>query len=171
VDAVDADATMTQLALTRVPANVTVIHADIAHAALHPDGYDVITSISTLHHVPLADTLTVLASRLRAGGTLAAIAVPKIDLPRDLPVEAAAVLAHRVLGVTFAVRMLLDGQRPYPFERSHADMPTADPSATTTEVRELAERVLPGVRVRRLLFWRYLLVWRRGPECFGPASG
>ena len=28
-------------------------------------------------------------------------------------------------------------------------------------VRRRAAAVLPGVRVRRLLFWRYLLVWRR----------
>jgi hypothetical protein len=38
-----------------------------------------------------------------------------------------------------------------------------DPPLTTRRVRQHAAVVLPGVRVRRLVFWRYLLVWQR-PE-------
>jgi hypothetical protein len=40
-------------------------------------------------------------------------------------------------------------------------MPVADPLLTTREVRTAAEAVLPGVQVRRLVLWRYLLTWRR----------
>jgi hypothetical protein len=36
-----------------------------------------------------------------------------------------------------------------------------DPALTVREVRRRAAAVLPGARVRRLLFWRYLLVWQR----------
>jgi hypothetical protein len=36
-----------------------------------------------------------------------------------------------------------------------------NPPLTTREVADVASAVLPGVRVRRLLFWRYLLVWQK----------
>ncbi len=38
-------------------------------------------------------------------------------------------------------------------------MPVRDPEETYDEVRAVAERVLPGVRVRRRLFFRYTLRW------------
>ncbi|WP_141233666.1 hypothetical protein [Geodermatophilus saharensis] len=40
-------------------------------------------------------------------------------------------------------------------------MPVRDPGLTVREVRRRAAAVLPGVRVRRSVFWRYALVWRR----------
>lgn len=40
-------------------------------------------------------------------------------------------------------------------------MPVASPELTTRQVREQAQALLPGARVRRLLFWRYLLEWDR----------
>jgi len=40
-------------------------------------------------------------------------------------------------------------------------MPVLDPELTTRQVREVADGVLSGVRVRRLLLWRYLLVWQK----------
>jgi hypothetical protein len=39
-----------------------------------------------------------------------------------------------------------------------------DPRLTTREVRQHATTTLPGARVRRLVFWRYLLLWKRPAE-------
>ncbi len=46
-------------------------------------------------------------------------------------------------------------------EPSHDAIPVSEPTLTTREVCAQAAEVLPGVRVRRLLFWRYLLVWHK----------
>ena len=40
-------------------------------------------------------------------------------------------------------------------------MPVFDPPLTTRQVRQHAAVTLPGARVRRLIFWRYLLLWKR----------
>jgi hypothetical protein len=40
-------------------------------------------------------------------------------------------------------------------------MPVVAPVLTVREVRRQAQHELPGARVRRLLFWRYLLEWSR----------
>jgi hypothetical protein len=39
-----------------------------------------------------------------------------------------------------------------------------DPPLTTRQARQLATTRLPDAQVRRLLFWRYLLLWRRPAE-------
>jgi hypothetical protein len=50
----------------------------------------------------------------------------------------------------------------YAKDPDHEAMPVVmDPSLTTREVARQAAAVLPGVRVRRLLYWRYLLLWRK----------
>jgi hypothetical protein len=36
-----------------------------------------------------------------------------------------------------------------------------DPPLTTREARDHANATLPGVEVRRLTFWRYLLRWQK----------
>jgi hypothetical protein len=40
-------------------------------------------------------------------------------------------------------------------------MPVQDPQLTFRQVREQAQAHLPGVHLRRLLLWRYLLIWHK----------
>jgi SAM-dependent methyltransferase len=153
VDAVDRSPAMVAPARARVPANVRVIEADVLDLALPPGGYDAVVSVSVLHQMPLEEALRVLAAAVRPGGVLAVVALPRSDLPRELPVEAAAAVMHRVVGLVRWVGGRRDVLTP--------GMPVREPELTVREVRRRATGVLPGVRVRRLLFWRYLLVWRR----------
>src|SRR4051794_28278302 len=106
--------------------------------------------------MPLDRALPLLAAALRPGGVLAATALPRTDLPRELPIEAAALA--RSLGRRAAAAL-----RPQAPADDDEPMPVLDPTLTTRQVRRAAEAALPGVRVRRLMMWRYLLVWRR-PE-------
>ncbi len=136
-----------------MPAGVRVTQADVLDLALVPRGYDAVVGSAVLHHLPLEESLAALAAAVRPGGVLAMLALPRPDLPRELPVEAAAAVLHRVVGPARWAR----GRRDLPAP----GMPVRDPELTVREVRRRATAVLPGVRVRRLLFWRYLLVWHR----------
>jgi len=49
----------------------------------------------------------------------------------------------------------------YGMEPSHAIMPMVGGNLTTRQVRQQAAALLPGAQVRRLVFWRYLLLWRK----------
>jgi SAM-dependent methyltransferase len=143
------------------PANVTVHEADAMTVDLPAGGYDAVVGMSSLHHLPLAPALERMASWLRPGGSLAVVALPRTDLPRDLPVELTAVVAHRLLGTAFAAGRRCTGHSLIAKD-DHA-MPVQDPELTTRQVRTCAEAVLPGVRVRRLVSWRYLLTWTGPP--------
>lgn len=164
VDAVDKSAAMIEAARRRAPANVTCVRADMLELPLAPEHYDAIVSITALHHVPLADALRHLAPALRPGGVLAAVVLPRPDLPREAPTEIVAAVANRAFGAMFAVLRTTGRGGWYGLDPTHETMPKVlDPPLTTHRAREVAAATLPSARVRRLLFWRYLLLWRRPP--------
>ncbi|MGO4615739.1 class I SAM-dependent methyltransferase [Nocardia sp. 2YAB30] len=162
VDAVDRSAEMIEEAKRRTPNNVNCVLADVLTDSLPGKDYDAVFSITALHHMPLQDALAVLAAALRPGGVLAAIALPRPDLRRELPVEIVAAVGSRLLGVVFLARKSLGSKSGFAKDSTGSTMPVVmDPPLTTREVAHRAAAVLPGVQVRRLLFWRYLLVWQK----------
>jgi ubiquinone/menaquinone biosynthesis C-methylase UbiE len=162
VDAIDCSAAMIGLARQRVPDNVNCILGDVGTHPLPDAGYDAIVSICALHHMDLETALQRFATLLRPEGVLAAIALPRNDLRHELFSELAAALGHRVLGAVFATARAAGRSEWFAKDSSHEVMPVVlDPPLTVREVADRAGAVLPGTRVRRLVFWRYLLRWEK----------
>jgi SAM-dependent methyltransferase len=162
VDAVDKSATMIETARLRTPANVTCTRTDVMELSLPAEHYDAIVSITALHHLPLGDALRHLAPALRPGGVLAAVVLPRVDLPREIPIEVVAVAANRISGALCAALRTIGSGSWYGPESTYEAMPKVfNPPLTTRQAREVAVAALPGAQVRRLLYWRYLLLWRR----------
>jgi SAM-dependent methyltransferase len=165
VDALDRSPVMIQAARQITPANVTCILGDVMRDPLPAEPYDAIVSVTALHHLPLDDALRRLSRALRPGGVLAAVALPRPDLARELPAELLAAAGHRAFGAAFAVFRSSGRGGWYRLGPGHASMPKVlDPPLTTRQVRQHATAALPGARVRRLVFWRYLLLWQRPIE-------
>ncbi|MEV6136945.1 class I SAM-dependent methyltransferase [Nocardia sp. NPDC051990] len=162
VDAIDRSAVMIDMAKQAVPENVRCMLGDVLEQPLPDRTYDAIVSISTLHHMSLDEVLPVLARAVRPGGVIAAVALPRPDLIRELPVELAATIGHRVFGIVFRMLRARGRGSWYAVEATHDVMPVVlDPPLTTRQVRAQVAAILPGARVRRLVFWRYSLVWRK----------
>ena len=165
VDALDRSPAMIEEAERVAPPNVTCILADVLQEPLPTAQYDAIVSISALHHTPLEEVLPRLAGALRPGGVLAAVALPRGDLPQELPTELTAAIGYRLFGAVFAILRACGRRRWYAKELNHLIMPVVlDPSLTTRQVRLQASALLPGAHVRRLIFWRYFLLWQKPIE-------
>ncbi|WP_433202187.1 class I SAM-dependent methyltransferase [Nocardia sp. CA-107356] len=162
VDAIDRSPVMIDAAKRATPDNVGCILGDVRTEPLPEGAYDAIVSVSTLHHMPLDEVLPILARALRPGGVIAAVALPRHDLVREAPVEVIAAIGHRVLGIAFRIFRARGWGSWYAVEATHDVMPVVlDPPLTTRQVRAQAASILPGARVRRQVFWRYSLVWRK----------
>lgn len=162
VDALDRSPAMVHVARQVTPNNVSCILGDVLHYPLPAESYDAIFSIAALHHLPLTDALGRLGAALRPGGVLAAVSLPRLDLPLELPVELAAVVGQRLLGAAFAAARSTGHDSWYEQEPTHGAMPVVlDPLLTTRQARHKALRALPGVHVRRLVYWRYFLLWQK----------
>ena len=162
VDALDRSPTMLDEARRVTPANVTCVLADVLRDPLPAARYDAIVSMSALHHMRLEQVLPRLERALRPGGVLVAAALPRRDLLREIPAEVCAGIGHRLYGAAFAMLRASGRRRWYAKEASHAVMPMVlSPALTTRQVRQHAAQALPGAQVRRLIFWRYLLLWQK----------
>ncbi|RKT85338.1 Methyltransferase domain-containing protein [Saccharopolyspora antimicrobica] len=153
VDAVDVSPEMIERASGASARNVSWLCGDVLDLSLDSSGYDAVTAISSLHHMPLRPALTRLADLLRPGGTLAVVGHYRKQTPTDFALDAVTLPANAAVGAYKAAR----GRAGKPHDEG---MPVKDPANTLLEIRTAAAEILPGAVVQRRLFWRYTLLWR-----------
>ncbi|WP_328959130.1 class I SAM-dependent methyltransferase [Kitasatospora purpeofusca] len=131
---------------------------DVTELELPKGYYDFISCLASIHHMPF-DTVSALRDALAPGGVLVILGcypeMTRVDRAWSLaavPVNAAARLAVAVM----------DKMRPASAGsgRDPAKAPVRPPTVPLFQIRGEAAALLPGSTVRRLLFWRYLLVFR-----------
>lgn len=158
VDGLDLSPVMIDKARRRYPTaqNVRWLEGDLldSQLPLPDDGYDAITAVSSLHHMPLESALQRLAALLRPGGVLVVVGHYRPATIGDRLLELAALPANGVVGAALAMRSL--SGKP-----DDQDMPVRPPSITLRQLREAVAAELPGGVLHRGLFWRYLLTWQR----------
>jgi SAM-dependent methyltransferase len=147
VDAVDRSTEMISVAQTHPLPNVRYINADVRELDL--TGYDFISCIAAIHHLPFAETVALLRNALNPGGVLAIIGLSRPTFA-DLALSAVAFWPNRV--------RMIAGRRGVP---NGPKPPVMDPELSLPEIRAHAQKVLPGAKIRRHLYWRYSLVYRR----------
>ncbi len=132
--------------------------ADIEDMDLESDSFDAIVIIAALHHADMDALLPRLRDALGEGGVLAVL---DLYLPRTPIEHVLSVIAAPLTAVTdLAVHR---GRKPAEWKRLWDEHWSIDRHvlSTTRQVREAAERHLPGFRLRRHLFWRYSLVFKK----------
>lgn len=145
----DADAEQVALATRRYGRidGLRFEHGDVLSTTLVDEPFDVVTCSAALHHMPLEAGLSRLGALTAPGGTLIVIGLATEGSLLDRIIAAFSVLPSRLARAT----------------RGWYDhgAPMDDPHDTYAEVREAANRILPGSAFRRHMYWRYSLVWQR----------
>jgi ubiquinone/menaquinone biosynthesis C-methylase UbiE len=154
VTAIDRDARMVALARSRAqaagPGQISVVEADYLACPQADASFDFACANTSLHHMDFAAALTAMARALRPGGRLAVVGLA----------------AHGSFGDYLADAPGIPAGLAYRAVRGKGDpgAPIKDPEMTWAEVRAAARHMLPGVRYRRHLLFRYSLLWRKPPE-------
>ena len=128
--------------------NITYLLGDLLTADLAPGSFDAVVSVAVLHHLDEAAGLERMRDLVRPGGVVAVVGLARTRGPIDLAYDGVGFVATRVHALT-KHRWETSAPKVWPPPRSYA------------EIRSLAERVLPGVRYRRHVLFRYSLVWTR----------
>jgi SAM-dependent methyltransferase len=126
--------------------SISYIRGDLLRHPFKPASFDLVTAVASLHHVGGRAGLTRLRELVAPGGVLAIIGLARPDMPKDIPIELAALIATQVSR----------DQKVDPAVRPPIVWPPAERYAT---VRHLAGELLPGGRWQRHLRRRYSLVW------------
>jgi ubiquinone/menaquinone biosynthesis C-methylase UbiE len=150
VTGIDSDAHMVDVARQRAKGShgqVTFVEADFLTHPLADASFDFVCANTSLHHMDFDIALAAMSRLLRPGGRLAVVGLAANGSAWDWVTGAAGVPA------ALSYRAIHGEGNP--------GAPVKDPVMTWSEVRSAARRVLPGVRWRRHLLWRYSLRWRK----------
>jgi SAM-dependent methyltransferase len=155
VDAVDRSAAMIRLARARPATGVRWVHGDVLSDDVPlADGYDLVTAVTCVHHMPLRPALRRLAGLVRPGGRLAVVGMYVPATPGDRLTAVVALPANGAMGLALAAR----GRAGKVYAPG---MPVREATDTLPVISAAAAQIMPGALVRRRLFWRYTLLWRR----------
>lgn len=118
---------------------------------------DLVVFVASLHHMPLSQALEQARLLLRPGGRIVIVGVA-----REGHGDAGRSLLSAILNpiVGFLRHPSRAGATP-----DHMQAPTASASDSFDEIRDVARSVLPGIRMRRRLFWRYTATWSAPDAC------
>lgn len=148
VTGIDIDAPVIRLARQTTDAsNVTYVIGDFLSYVFEDAPFDAIVSNTALHHMDITVALERMKDLVRPGGTVAIVGWARSHYPGDLIFDLAGALGTRVHKLT----------KTY-WTHSAPVVLIAD---TFRETRAIALEVLPGVRYRRHILWRYSLVWKK----------
>ncbi len=147
---IDSDPAAVGRARARLAGRPGVAVAEHAFEAYDPGDarFDLITFVATIHHMDLRASLRRARELLRPSGEIAIVglsanksAVDWLWACLSLPAVRIGSLLHR--------------------ETPDVGVVMTDPRESLQEIRSVADDVIPGADVRRALYYRYLLRWRR----------
>jgi SAM-dependent methyltransferase len=129
-------------------ANVSLVQTDFAH--FEPDGrrFDLITFVASLHHMDLRASLIRARDMLTPSGEIAVVGLSANKTPWDWVWALACLLPVRIGSLRH-------------HETPDIGVVMTDPVESLSEIRRIADEVLPGASIRRALYYRYLLRWTR----------
>jgi 2-polyprenyl-3-methyl-5-hydroxy-6-metoxy-1,4-benzoquinol methylase len=128
--------------------NIDHVLGDLLAAPFRPAAFDAVVSVAMLHHVGVGAGLERMAELVRPGGRLVVIGLAATRSPQDLGFDIAGAVATRLHRRT---KTLWETSAPKVWPVPHS----------FGQVRSVARRLLPGVRYRRHVLWRYSLVWTK----------
>ena len=138
-------------------ANIDFVQADVMTYPLPDDHFDFIATLTTLHHLPAEPVLRRIKQTLKPGGVFVCLDLYQRSTFNDLIFDGIA------LPSTVLLSLLKTGNlRPSKELRdAYAEHEKTDSYLTLSQIEEVCARVLPGASVKRHLFWRYSVMWRK----------
>ena len=149
VTGIDRDERIIEAARERGRAGpaVSLVHGDFLDYPFADASFDFACANTALHHMDFGAALAKMARILRPGGRLAVVGLARNGSPADWIFGAAGIPA--------------DHYYKHAKGEGNSGAPIMDPDMSWSQVRKAAVRVLPGARYRRLLLWRYSVIWTK----------
>lgn len=119
--------------------------------------FDYVCSIATLHHLQQRELLLKIKKALKPGGVLVVLDLVQSNnvIERILDVTG--------MGVSVSLRLVRNGRLKPPAEvrKAWEEHGKHDSYLTLSQVRSLADKILPGAVIKRHLLWRYSLLYKK----------
>lgn len=138
--------------------NIQYICANILELEFENESLDVIITTATAHHLPYEWLLCFVKDKLKKGGRLIVLDLVKAKSLSDYILWGSAFFPNVVMNLIKNGRLRKDDEHAREVWERHG---RHDTYMTMDEVKALAKKHLPNAKVKRKLFWRFLLVWQK----------
>lgn len=119
--------------------------------------FDFVCSIATLHHLEQRELFWKIKESLKPGGVLVVLDLVQSNTMVERVLDVIG------LGVSGSLRLIHNGrlQPPPEVRKAWEQHGKHDSYPTVSDMRALANEILPGASVSRCLLWRYTLVYKK----------
>lgn len=137
--------------------NIEFMNGDIMTLNFLAERFDCIVSSTTFHHLPAEGILRKVKEWLKRGGTFVCLDLYQRSTAMDWICDAVA------YPLSAGFRLMKTGrmQPPRELRSAYDEHGKTDTYLTLREIKDICGSVLPGAVVRRHLFWRYSIVWKK----------
>ena len=160
--AVDLSPQMIRLALesSKLYPNIDFVESDVMTYQLPDSHFDGIATLTTLHHLPMKDILKNIKKALKPGGTFVCLDLYQRSNLADLFFDAVAYPTSRFLTLKKTGKFRPSRE----FREAYAEHGKTDTYLPLPQIEQICADILPGAFVRRHLFWRYSIIWKKENE-------
>lgn len=138
--------------------NIEYVCDNILNMNFTDNSFDIIITAATAHHLPYDWLLEFAERKLKNGGKLIVLDLVNAETMSDKLLWSFAVIPN------FFMNIIRNGRLPDSDPRSKAvwhKHGEHDSYMSLSEIKSLAAKYLPNASVKRKLFWRYVLIWRK----------
>lgn len=157
--AIDLSPQMIRLARARsgLYPNLDFVNADVMTYRFPDNQFDCVVTVTTMHHLPAETFLRKIRASLKPGGVFACLDLYRRSNMGDLLFDCAAFPANLLLRLMRTGRL----RQPGEVREAYAEHGRTDAYLTLPQAGRICADILPGAVVRRHLFWRYSIVWKK----------
>lgn len=137
--------------------NIQYIEGDFLEFPMVVGEFDCISSIATVHHLPLSSILQFAKSALKPGGKLLILDLYEPASFGEYLMSCIAVPVNIFMSLIKTGRLRKSKEEVEAWEKHSKN----DHYMRIGDIKKECEAILPGARVRYHLFWRYSLVWEK----------
>jgi SAM-dependent methyltransferase len=138
--------------------NIEYVCGNILDIKFENNSLDVIITTATAHHLPYEWLLSFAKEKLKKGGKLIILDLVKAKSLSDHIIWGFAFFPNVVMNLIKNGRLKKDDEHAREVWGKHGKH---DTYMTMDEIRSLINKHIPTAKVKRKLFWRYLLVWQK----------
>ena len=159
VTAIDLSPKMIEIAenLSKSYTNIAFQVADVLETNFPDEHFDAVVSVATFHHLPLEQILPRLKKALKTGGKLLILDVTRMENIQDFFIATAAVPLSLLLNF-FHNGFTRQTKEEREAWAQHAE---TDCFLTFSEAEKIYSGYFEKASVRRHLFFRYSVIWRK----------
>ncbi len=138
--------------------NIDYINGNILNLDFSDGSFDAIVTTATAHHLPFEWLLTFAKNKLKKDGFIIILDLAEAKTIFDYLFWGSAFFPNIFMNIIYNGNIKKDDEHARNIWKKHGEH---DKYMTINEIKKIANIIIPGASIKRKLFFRYFLIWKK----------